>query len=122
MNSHSKKSAFRDDSLGSDDTVGLAKKIEKVDNLELFIKRKKTIAMLLLPVLIVLAIISLGKWIYVELFSIDQVYVSNESYGSAVKFRLSSAQAIVRADDTIFAVTFVGRKFTVIVAESVQDV
>ena len=54
----------------------IAKKIEKVDNLELFIKRKKTIAMLLLPVLIVLAIISLGKWIYVELFSIDQVFFS----------------------------------------------
>ena len=54
----------------------IAKKIEKVANLELFIKRKKTIAMLLLPVLIVLAIISLGKWIYVELFSIDQVFFS----------------------------------------------
>ena len=31
MNSPSKISAFRDDSLGSDDTVGLAKKIEKGD-------------------------------------------------------------------------------------------
>lgn len=54
----------------------IAKKIEKVDNLELFIKRKKTIALLLLPVLIILAISSLGKWIYVELISIDQVFFS----------------------------------------------
>ena len=31
MDSHSKISAFRDDSLGNDDTVGLAEKIKKGD-------------------------------------------------------------------------------------------
>ena len=54
----------------------IAKKIEKVDNLDRFIKRKKTIALLLFPILIVLAVSSLVKWIYVELISIDQVFFS----------------------------------------------
>ena len=52
----------------------IAKKIEKVDNLDQFIKRKKTIALFLFPILIVLAVSSLVKWIYVELISIDQVF------------------------------------------------
>ena len=54
----------------------ITKKIEKVDNLEAFIKRKKSIALLLFPILIVLAISSLVKWIYVEFISIDQVFFS----------------------------------------------
>ena len=54
----------------------IAKKIEKVDNLDQFIKRKKTIALFLFPILIVLAVSSLVKWIYVELISIDQVFFS----------------------------------------------
>ena len=34
MDSHSKISAFRDDSLGNDDTVGLAEKIKNILNFE----------------------------------------------------------------------------------------
>ena len=54
----------------------ITKKIEKVDNLDAFIRRKKSIALLLFPILIVLAISSLIKWIYVEIISIDQVFFS----------------------------------------------
>tara|TARA_B100001287_G_scaffold19152_1_gene14187 strand:+ start:20818 stop:21744 length:927 start_codon:yes stop_codon:yes gene_type:complete len=54
----------------------ITKKIEKVDNLDAFIRRKKSIALILFPILIVLAISSLIKWIYVEIISIDQVFFS----------------------------------------------
>ncbi len=51
-------------------------KKEKVENLDVFIKRKKSIALMLFPILIFLAISSLFKWIYVEIISIDQVFFS----------------------------------------------
>jgi hypothetical protein len=51
-------------------------KKEKVENLDLFVKRKKTIGLFLLPVLIFLAVSSLFKWIYIEVASIDQVFFS----------------------------------------------
>tara|TARA_B100001287_G_C22643782_1_gene511530 strand:+ start:312 stop:1238 length:927 start_codon:yes stop_codon:yes gene_type:complete len=54
----------------------ITKSIEKVDNLDAFIRRKKSIALLLFPILIVLAFSSLIKWIYVEIISIDHVFFS----------------------------------------------
>ena len=54
----------------------LVTKKVKVENLDVFIKRKKTIALMLFPILIFLAISSLFKWIYVEIISIDQVFFS----------------------------------------------
>ena len=48
----------------------------KIENLDLFVKRKKTIGLFLLPVLIFLAVSSLFKWIYIEVASIDQVFFS----------------------------------------------
>ena len=48
----------------------------KIENLDLFVKRKKTIALFLLPVLIFLALSSLFKWIYIEVASVDQVFFS----------------------------------------------
>ena len=48
----------------------------KIENLDLFVKRKKTIALFLLPVLIFLAVSSLFKWIYIEVASVDQVFFS----------------------------------------------
>ncbi len=41
--------------------------IEKSDNLLNFIKRKKTLAVLLVPILITLAVYSFGDWIYTSL-------------------------------------------------------
>ena len=62
--------------ISTQETRNLILKKEKVENLDLFVKRKKTIALFLLPVLIFLAISSLFKWIYVEVASIDQVFFS----------------------------------------------
>ena len=46
------------------------------ENLNTFIKRKKTIALFLFPILICLALSSLYKWIYVEFISFDYVFYS----------------------------------------------
>jgi hypothetical protein len=54
----------------------LVKQKEKVENLDVFIKRKKTIALMLIPVLIFLALSSLVKWVYIEIISLDQVFFS----------------------------------------------
>ena len=51
-------------------------KKHKIENLDVFVKRKKTIALLLLPVLMFLAFSSLFRWIYIELINIDQVFFS----------------------------------------------
>lgn len=51
-------------------------KKEKVENLDVFIKRKKTIALVLIPVLVFLALSSLIKWIYIEIISLDYVFFS----------------------------------------------
>jgi hypothetical protein len=51
-------------------------KKEKVENLDVFIKRKKTIALMLIPVLVFLALSSLIKWVYVEIISLDHVFFS----------------------------------------------
>ncbi len=49
---------------------------KKNKNINTFIKRKKTIALLLFPILICLALSSLYKWIYVEFISFDYVFYS----------------------------------------------
>ena len=41
-------------------------KKHKIENLDVFVKRKKTIALLLLPVLMFLAFSSLFRWVYIE--------------------------------------------------------
>lgn len=51
-------------------------KKHKIENLDVFVKRKKTIALLLLPVLMFLAFSSLFRWIYIELINVDQVFFS----------------------------------------------
>lgn len=51
-------------------------KKHKIENLDVFVKRKKTIALILLPVLMFLAFSSLFRWIYIELINVDQVFFS----------------------------------------------
>lgn len=51
-------------------------KKHKIENLDVFVKRKKTIALLLLPVLMFLAFSSLFRWVYIELINVDQVFFS----------------------------------------------
>ena len=51
-------------------------KKHKIENLDVFVKRKKTIALLLLPVLMFLAFSSLFRWIYIELINVNQVFFS----------------------------------------------
>ena len=51
-------------------------KKHKIENLDVFVKRKKTIALLLLPVLMFLAFSSLFRWVYIELINVNQVFFS----------------------------------------------
>ena len=51
-------------------------KKHKIENLDVFVKRKKTIALLLLPVLMFLALSSLFRWVYIELINVNQVFFS----------------------------------------------
>ena len=51
-------------------------KKHKIENLDVFVKRKKTIALILLPVLMFLAFSSLFRWIYIELINVNQVFFS----------------------------------------------
>jgi len=51
-------------------------KKHKIENLDVFVKRKKTIALLLLPVLMFLAFSSLFRWLYIELINVNQVFFS----------------------------------------------
>ena len=52
-------------------------KKHKIENLDVFVKRKKTIALLLLPVLMFLAFSSLFRWVYIELINVNQVGAFN---------------------------------------------
>ena len=51
-------------------------KKHKIENLDVFVKRKKTIALLLLQVLMFLAFSSLFRWVYIELINVNQVFFS----------------------------------------------